>query len=199
MSSVKKFNTWICEFFNPYSQNPLTRGQYIYELLGYYVYPMLKSAGYELSINRGELKDRLATWLYIIHRRYKKEVSPVIVMPMVTHKGRMRYLEGFLGVFSDNYWLRVHGAMESSDEFFICERAADFFWCNLTYFLYRFLNVATSPAVAAVDQLERQLEDEEREYLIAEGLYVEEKKRRPHEDELYYQEAGFFRGDRRYE
>jgi hypothetical protein len=81
---------------------------------------------------------------------------------------------------------------------FLTERADAYFWANIGYFVYRFLNIEGSLIYQIVDEEERRMNEEERAFLISEGLLVPDK--RPNaSDDAYYRDAGFYRGDRRYD
>lgn len=191
------FIDWLSEVVEPYSDK-MTRAKWIYYFMEEFIFQKLTNTGYELAINKEELRSKLATWMFTINYEYRGSLAPTLRLPAAKHKGLLRDWEDFLHVFSDNCWVTVRRKMPHAETFF-CERlATDYFYNNLTYFLYRFLSVDKSIAIQLANRREKELEEEEKEYLISEGLWVEEKRGR-NEDDSYYRDAGIFRGDRRYD
>ena len=191
------FIEWLSEIVEPYSDK-MTRAKWIYSFMEEFIFPKLTHTGYELAINKEELRSKLATWMFTVDCEYRASFAPTLRLPAAKHKGLLRDWEDFLHVFSDRCWAEVRRKMPHGETFFREQLAADYFYSNLSYFLYRFLSVDKSIAIQLANRREKELEEEEKEYLISEGLWVEEKRGRNEEDS-YYRDAGIFRGDRRYD
>lgn len=136
--------------------------------------------------------------MYIIDREHYVQINPTLFMPSVPHRNKEEDWHAFSEVFSDEYWAAVRRQLGYEDDLFINSRAAAYFWANLTYYIYRFLDMENSLAVKLADSADKELEEEERAFLISEGLLVEDKRGRDQDDD-YYKDAGFYRGDRRYD
>lgn len=192
------FIEWLGSVIEPYSDK-MTRAQWLHYFTAEYIFPKLTNSGYELTISKEELRSKLATWIFTIDCEYAANYSPILNVPAAKHKGLQRDWEDFLHVFSDKCWSAVRKRMAHSNTFFCETCAADYFYNNLTYFLYRFISIDKSLAIQLADRKERELDEEEKEFLISEGLWVEEKRSARNQDDQYFRDAGFFRGDRRYD
>lgn len=192
------FIEWLASVIEPYSDK-MTRAQWIHYFTSEYVFPKLMNSGYQPTISKEELRSKLATWIFTIDCEYAAAYSPTLNVPAAKHKGLLRDWEDFLHVFSDTRWSAVRRRVPHGETFFCELRAADYFYNNLTYFLYRFISIDKSPAIQLADSIERELDEEEKEFLISEGLWVEEKRGGRNDDDQYFRDTGFLRGDRRYD
>lgn len=192
------WESWLDESMNRHDFRSPTRVQQITKLIHFFILEQLKTANYTLTANTEMLRNKMATWMYVLDREHYLTIAPTLYLPGVPHRNKDTDWHTFSEIFDDDYWTSVKKQLAYEEFLFVNERAADYFWSNLTYYIYRFLDMEHSLAVKLADAADKELEEEERAFLISEGLLVEEKKRRNPDDD-YYKDAGFYRGDRRYD
>ncbi len=192
------WTSWLDEKMNKYDLRSPTRSQIIHRIVTEFIYGRAKSRQFAFSVRETELRDKMATWMYVLDREFTRTDLPTLFIPQPTHRNRQSDFDMFSRDFSDDYWSYVRHMLSWNDELFINDKAASYYWANLTYYLYRFLSIDHSLKIEMADKLERELDEEERAFLISEGLLVEDKKVKKHDDD-YYRDAGFYRGDRRYD
>ncbi len=192
------WESWLDESMNRHDFRSPMRVQQITKLIHFFILERLKTANYTLTANTEMLRNKMATWMYVVDREHHLTTTPKLFLPSVPHRNKDTDWHAFSEIFSDEYWISVRRQLGYEECLFVNERAADYFWANLTYYIYRFLDMVNSLAVKLADDADKELEEEERAFLISEGLLVENKKARSQDDE-YYRDAGFYRGDRRYD
>jgi hypothetical protein len=188
---------WLDEMMDKYNERSPSRGLMFVRIVNEYVVQRAKVKGFTINLDPSSLRDKIATWAYVIDREFKYSLTPKLYLPKAQHSGQQKHWELFERTFSDDYWAYVRGQLGHADDLFGCERAGLYFWGNLTYFIYRYLNMDNSLAIEILDKEDRDIEEEERAFLISEGLLIEDNRARRQDDE-YYRDAGFYRGDRRY-
>ena len=194
------WHMWIDETMDKYDERCPSRGLLLHRIVAEFVLPKARDRGYRLKTSPSELRDKIATWAYVIDREHMAEVSPQLRIPKPEHRNRQADWELFERDYSVEHWSAGRKALQYADRMFLTERADAYFWANIGYFIYRFLNIEGSLIYTLVDEEEQKMNEEERAFLISEGLLVEEKKRKPNgADDAYYRDAGFYRGDRRYD
>jgi hypothetical protein len=192
------WHMWIDETMDKYDERCPTRGQLLHRIVAEFVLPKSRDRGYRFTLSPSELRDKIATWAYVIDREHMAQVSPLLRIPKPEHRNKQADWELFERDYGDGYWAAARNKLGYADRMFLTERAGAYFWANIGYFVYRFINIDGSLIYELVDEEERKINEEERAFLISEGLLVEEKKPRG-DDDAYYRDAGFYRGDRRYD
>jgi hypothetical protein len=193
------WTSWLDEKMNKYDLRSPTRAQIIHRLITEFIIAHAKVRQFAFVIRESDLQDKLATWMYVMDREFMKTDNPQLYIPQPTHRNRQTDFDMFARTFSEEHWSRVRHIISWTDELFINDKAASYFWSHLTYYLYRFLSIEHSLKIEMADKQERELAEEERAFLISEGLLVEDKKAHRRQDDEYYRDAGFYRGDRRYD
>jgi hypothetical protein len=192
------WTSWLDEKMNKYDMRSPTRSQIIHRIVTEFIFGRAKSRQFAFAVRETELRDKLATWMYVLDREFTRTDLPTLFIPEPKHRNKQSDFDMFSQDFSDDYWSYVRHMLSWNDELFINDKAASYFWANLTYYLYRFLSIGHSLKIEMADKLEREIDEEERAFLISEGLLVEDKKGKRQDDD-YYRDAGFYRGDRRYD
>jgi len=192
------WESWLDEPMNRSDFRSPTRAQILTRLIYQFIFDRAKDGNYTFTVNEEGLRNKLATWMYVIDREHYLNASPKLIMPFIPHRNKQTDWEAFERLFSDGYWSMVRRQLGYDDCMFVIDSAVTYFWTNLTYYLYRFVVMEHSLAVKLADSAEKELEEEERAFLISEGLLVEDRKARSQDDD-YYRDAGFYRGDRRYD
>ena len=192
------WESWLDEKMNKYDLRSPTRSQVIHRLVTEFIFTRAKARQFSFSVRESELRDKMATWMYVLDREFTKSDTPKLFIPEPTHRNQQSDFDMFVREFSDNYWSYVRHIIGWKDELFINDKAAGYYWSNLTYYLYRFVSIEHSLKIEMADKLEHQLNEEERAFLISEGLLVEDRRAQKQDDD-YYRDAGFYRGDRRYD
>ena len=192
------WESWRDEKMNKYDMRSPTRAQIIHRIVMEFIFGRAKSRQLAFTVRESELRDKMATWMYVMDREFTKTDMPKLYIPEPTHRNKQTDFDMFSREFSDDYWSYAQHIISWKEELFINDKAARYFWTNLTYYLYRFLSIDHSLKIEIADNLEREIVEEERAFLISEGLLVEDKKAKRQDDD-YYRDAGFYRGDRRYD
>lgn len=192
------WTSWLDEKMNKYDLRSPTRAQIIHRIVTEFIFGRAKQRQFAFIMQETELRDKMATWMYVLDREFTRTDMPKLFIPEPTHRNQQSDFDMFARDFSDDYWAHVRHIIAWNDELFINDKAAGYYWANLTYYLYRFLSIDHSLKIELADKMERELEEEERAFLISEGLLVEDKKGKKLDDD-YYRDAGFYRGDRRYD
>ncbi len=187
---------WLDEVMDKYDARSQSRGLMFLRLVNEFIMQRMKTKGFVPSVDPTSLRDKIATWAYVVDREHSYEISPLLRMPPA--ENGMTYWELFEREFSDEYWNYVKMRLAQTGGLFHCDQAAEYFWSNLTYFLWRYVDAGRSLAIELHLKQEREIDEEERAFLISEGLLVEDKRGNRQDDD-YYREAGFYRGDRRYD
>jgi hypothetical protein len=197
-SKFLPWESWLDEKMDRYDLRSPTRSQIIHRIVTEFIFGRAKARQFAFFVRETELRDKMATWMYILDREFAKSDTPTLFIPEPMHRNKQSDFDMFAQAFSDDYWSYVKHKLSWQEELFINDKAARYFWMNLTYYLYRFLSIEHSLKIEMADKLERELDEEERAFLISEGLLVEDKRAQRQDDE-YYRDAGFYRGDRRYD
>lgn len=200
---------WLDEMMDKYDERSPSRGLMFLRIINEFTAQKAKAKGFTFSIDPASLRSKIATWAYVIDREFTYSTTPKLHIPAPTHNGQQKHWELFEKTFSDDYWTYVRSRLVHTDDMFNCELATEYFWANLTYFMYRFISLEHSVAIQMMNEEDRAIDEEERAFLISEGLIIDESRTRTRpdvrpsdvarrQDDEYYRDAGFYRGDRRY-
>ena len=192
------WHMWIDETMDKYDERCPSRGMLLHRIVEEFVFPKARDRGFRFRVSASEMRDKIATWAYVIDREHMAEVSPLLRIPKPEHRNTQADWELFERNYDERHWTNAKNKLMYADRMFLTERAATYFWTNLGYFVYRFTDISGSLIYQLVAEEEAKINEDERAFLISEGLLVEEKKPRG-DDDAYYRDAGFYRGDRRYD
>lgn len=197
--ATRKFTPWqmwLDEMMDKYDSRSPSRGLMFLRIVSEFVGQRALAKGFGMTIDLSTLRSKIATWAYVIDKEHTYDSSPQLRLS-AAEQGE-EFWELFERVFDDEYWNYARHRLGFADNIFGCERAAAYFWANLTYFIWRYVDINKSVAIDLHKRDEREIDEEERAFLISEGLLVEDKRPKRQDDE-YYRDAGFYRGDRRYD
>jgi hypothetical protein len=134
--------------------------------------------GYRCIIGDNTLRDKLLTWAYVVDREYFYESCPALVLPLPKHRNTQLDKDEYEYNFDYDFWDNMKKYYDKDNDLFYRERAAIFFWANISDFYYRQLDLVNSRIVKDYDERERLIDEAETEKLIFDGVLARDRKGR---------------------
>lgn len=136
--------------------------------------------GYYLQIDKSTLFNKILVWAYTIDKEFYMYSSPYLTMDPPKHRDLQKDIENYEYTFNAlTYWNNMRSWADPENcQLFATIHASSYFWANLSYFVYRFIDITRSPFVNRYDEEEKKIEDEEIESLIEQGIMCLDKKGR---------------------
>ena len=133
--------------------------------------------GYYLLIDKNTLFNKILVWAYTVDKQFYLYSSPELTMDGSQHRDLQKDRNNYEHEFDTNlYWNYMRSWADT--DLFATLHASSYFWANLPYFVYRFIDMDQSPYVKKYDEEEAKIDEEEIEHLIEEGILYRDKKGR---------------------
>lgn len=141
------------------------------------IFNNFKDTGYYLLLDKSTLFNKILVWAYTIDKQFYLYSSPDLTMDSPTHRDYQKDRDNYDRAFDiANYWTLIRSWADSM--LFATLNASSYFWANLPFFIYRFIDIAHSPYINKYDEEEKKVEDEEIESLIEQGILFVDKRGR---------------------
>jgi hypothetical protein len=141
------------------------------------IYNSLNDKGYYLTMDKTTLFNKILVWAYTVDQQFYLYSSPELTMNAPAHRNLQKDRENYDHAFKPEFWNTVKSWADRG-EVFATLHASSYFWANLPYFVYRFIDMDQSPYVKNYDEEEAKIDEEEIEHLIEEGILYRDKKGR---------------------
>ncbi len=133
--------------------------------------------GYYLQIDKNTLFNKILVWAYALDKQFYLYSCPELTMNGPQHRDLQKDRENYEKIFETaSYWNYMRSWADK--DLFATLHASSYFWANLPFFVYRFIDMENSRYVKQYDDEDKQIEDEEVASLIEQGVLFMDKKGR---------------------
>ena len=145
------------------------------------IFSNFSDKGYHLIIDKTTLFNKILVWAYTVDKEFYVHSSPYLTMDPPQHRDYQKDRDNYDYTFDAyTYWNSMcswadHGPCNN---LFATLNASSYFWANLPYFVYRFIDVTYSPFIMKYDEKDKMAEDEEIASLVEKGILFIDKKGR---------------------
>ncbi len=170
----KSWDQWINEKMNRWEPNSITRAEYLINVIDD-ISAKLKHEGYEFCYDRNTMVNKFLTWAYMGDKEHFYNSCGILLVPPAVHRDLPKDRVFFIESFPDRMWMSIRKNYED-EMLFATMNGTDYFWSNLQYWAYRFIDIETSKRIKLYDEAERLQEEEQIKKLIDDGVLTYNKR-----------------------
>lgn len=162
------WSDWTTEYLDRHNKT-CRRCDYFYDIADqletdYY------NSGYKFIYNTNVLTNKLMVWAFTIDKEHGEHDGTRLIVPGPLHRNLEKDQNEYDDKFNNLEISRFYSTTFNDEALFKSSVARDYFWNNLSCFLYRIIDIENSPHIRKYDLEEERAKEEEIDRLLEDGF-----------------------------